>query len=159
MNLDKIKQFKKINALSQEQYGKHTLDDIKKIINLLPVLQELNGEMFLLITQKPHRIRKLLGKNYYWSEIYQYSLIHHVHICLESIGIREKIVELAQFSENAYSNLLEFINNDSNVDSLVKKLANGQIKSILATTYSLLKTVESIQIHGQSLNQLVRQVE
>ncbi|MDI1293144.1 MAG: hypothetical protein PSV18_10420 [Methylobacter sp.] len=148
-----------MNNCISKQYGKYTLDDINNIISLLPVLQELNGEMFSLITQKPHRLRELLGKNFYWSEIYQYSLLDQTNVCLECMGILQTITELSQSSGNANSKVIEFLHEDSRINSSEKDLPDEQIKSILTTSYSLLKTVESIQIHGQLLNQLILQVE
>jgi hypothetical protein len=150
---------KQVNRLPQGHYGKCTLGDLKQIVNLIPLLQELSSEMFSLVTQKPERLRELVGKNFYWSAIYQCSLLEQATLCLASTGNLEKIIKLSQASENANSKVLEFIQDDSHIDTVENDLTDEQIKTLFVTSYSLLKTVESIQSHGQSINQLVRQVQ
>jgi hypothetical protein len=141
----------------RQRYAKIDLDGIKKVLDIFPELQALRKELNKSLS-KSSFLQNLLEPPFYWSKIYEHSLTEHLAITAQSLGILKLIIDFAKSENDDISTLISIFDEYNNSEE-TEELTRKQKQLIIITMNSLCLTLESIQVHGQSINHLVQKVK
>jgi hypothetical protein len=144
---------------NQKEYGKLTADQFKQLIQQLPEMRKEQKSLEDVVkSASKERINKLLEKDFYWAEVYEFTFIEHLSFLMMAM---DKIDFLKE-SQNAPDPTQHFMDNlEVDDDSeLWTGGWNGIFKKqdLIGLAFALQRTILSIMIYQKTMQTLVGEV-
>lgn len=99
----------------QKEYGKLTLDQFLELVKKLPEVRGQMTELPAVVRSKPEKLKKILGKDYRWSSIYELEFTEQIAYLMVLLGWQGFLKDAAA-SEDPQASVLQWIEDGSVLD-------------------------------------------
>jgi hypothetical protein len=138
-----------------KEYGKLTAEQFKGLIDTLPELRRQGVELRRAVADAPkEHLDDLLGSNFNWGAVYEYTFIRHVALVTYSLGMSTYLKSLAA-APDPQQTMLDEMWNESKVDESQITVPK---QTVIGLVFSLQRTVLSIMLYQRSVSALLQEV-
>jgi hypothetical protein len=144
----------------EKEYGKLSLDQFKRLLSFLPEILDQQTEIQKAFrSASSAKLEEVIGEGLYWAHIYELSLVEHLALVAQALGIGEFIVAAA-----ASSDPQEVVIADLERDESDQVTANAEStmytkSDVVSLVLSVQYTIKSITVYGRSLSVLIAEVK
>ena len=143
----------------QKQYGKLTTEQFKELIQKLPELRKEGMSLTEAVKAAPKdRISELLDKDFYWSDIYEFSFIEHLAFLMMAL-------DKVDFLKDAKSTAdpTQYFLDNFEIEGDLEEWTGGwegafKKQDLIGLVFALQKTILSIMIYQKTMQTLVEEV-
>ena len=140
---------------SDSIHPKINLPSLRNVLELINQIDKEKTGFSKDIKTNPQIIREIWDENFSWSSAYETSLQKHLYSCIEKIKDIAPIKKVLPNHEVPLARASEIVKIAESIDVELFLDNKRKLKNVFALLMPTIKTIESIQIHGQSLNALV----
>ena len=143
-----------------KEFGKLTTEQFKALIQKLPELRKEGLSLTEAVKSAPKdRINELLDKNFYWSDIYEFSFIEHLAFLMMALDK----VDFLKDAKSTADPTQYFLDNFEIEDDLEEWTGGweGAFKKqdLIGLVFSLQRTILSVFLYQKTLHTMVEEVK
>ena len=144
---------------NQKEYGKLTTEQFKVLIQKLPELRKEGLSLNEAVKATPKaRISELLGKDYYWSAVYESSFIEHLAYLMMALDKVDFLKEAKASSDPTQYFMDNFELEDDSEEWTGGWKGEFKKQDLIGLVLSLQRTILSIMLYQKTLHTMVEEV-
>jgi len=138
----------------EKEFGKLSADQIRQLLQWLPILDSMRPEMRSSIQGRPDKFEQMAPDGITWANLYERKIEEHLVELVIAVGAGQFVIEASQADDPAQV-LLDSISVDD--DDGLPDLSDDPLAMhrIFGLLYALLNSFESLMVYGYYINELV----
>jgi hypothetical protein len=138
----------------EKEFGKLSADQIRQLLQWLPILDSMRPEMRSSIQGRPDEFEQMAPDGITWANLYERKIEEHLVELVIAVGAGQFVIEASQADDPAQV-LLDSISVDD--DDGLPDLSDDPLAMhrIFGLLYALLNSFDSLMVYGYYINELV----
>lgn len=142
----------------EKEYGKLSLEQLKRITKEMPEVRQQMQELPTLIRSTPRdKIDAILDKEFYWAEVYELQFHEQMAIMFFALGRVQKLLEMAKAPDPEQA-VIDWMDSDDGSDWNGGEGGLFEKKHVLALTVAMQRNILAIMLFHRTLNKMVEEV-
>ncbi|MDP5240884.1 hypothetical protein Q9Q94_15185 [Uliginosibacterium sp. 31-16] len=137
-----------------KEYGKLSLDQFKRLVAVLPELQQQMADIPRLVRGcSQEKLNQLFEKDFFWADCYELPFVEQIALLLYVLGKAHLPVEAAQQPDPQQA-CIDFIDQDEEWQGPVEPF---KLQDVVGLTLMLQRNILSIMLYQRSLSALLEE--
>jgi hypothetical protein len=142
----------------EKEYGKLTVEEFRDLVKKLPEIRGQMKELPDVVRSKPGKLKKILGKDYHWSSIYELGFAEQIACLMVLLGWQGFLKDAAA-SENPQASVLQWFEDGSVLDQWYEENKDVlEKRHLIWLTVVMQRNVLSIMLFHRPLSAFVEEV-
>jgi hypothetical protein len=139
-----------------KEFGRLTADQLRQLVGLLPVIDELRAGYFAEVRRAPELVAQIIPDGLSWAHLYERPFEAHLGILLEALGTGDFVRSAARADDPQQVVIDAALAEARDLDSVNVSLPEGvTVGHVLALLMSVDRSLECLLVFGRYLNELV----